>query len=352
MKLFLSTVAVVCMIWIAQARADATADAAPDTYLVTFDGKDGTTFKWTDMNDPVMGGSSSSTAVTKDDTLVFNGTCRIVKFLKAPGFAKVSTDGLFIHEAHKFNDVSAQLDGSLQLMVRSSTPDYKGFKVAFAAKDVPRTSRYSTGSFKAGFTVKGSDWQVVSVPFPEFSYDWSPFTGNCDTKDPTGQQHHCCATANSTTGGPAYCPTKAFLSTITNMEVWAEGVEGDFHLEVKWIGASAEAKTVCKNTEYCCPDAKHCLTPTKVTCDPSNFLDTCAAGQACCPLTHLCVDVGAPCTSPCASNNSYCCPDALHCLTPTNPGTLCSGASDCKSDEVCCPITHECVAVGDKCTPP
>merc|ERR1711981_17269 len=184
-------------------------------------------------------------------------------------------------------------------MVRSSTPSYAGFKVAFAAKDVPKTSRYSTGSFKAGFTVSGSDWQVVSIPFNTFSYDWSPFTGKCDTKDPTGQQHHCCATSNSTTAGPAYCPTTAFLSTITNMEVWAEGAAGDFHLEVKWIGASdsKQPKTVCKNTEYCCPDAKHCL-------------------------------------------------------TPTNPGTLCSGASDCKASEVCCPITHECVSVGEKCTPP
>ena len=23
---------------------------------------------------------------------------------------------------------------------------------------------------------------------------------------------------------------------------------------------------VCKSTEFCCPDAKHCLTPTKTSC--------------------------------------------------------------------------------------
>ena len=109
----------------------------------------------------------------------------------------------------------------------------------------------------------------------------------------------------------------------------------------------------CNNdkSEYCCPDAKHCLKPTKKTCGGAG--DKCAAGEVCCPLTKLCVTAGAACVSPCPSN-SYCCPHALKCLTPTNPGTLCDPNDDmaCKAGELCCPLTKECVTAGGDCKPP
>lgn len=214
----------------------AAAQSAPDVILATFDGKEKTTtFKWTDMNDPVMGGSSTSSFELSNGTGVFNGTCAIVKFLKAPGFCKIQTSaGFFGH--NKFNDASAAVNGTMDILVRSTTPTYKGFRVGWAAKNVPRTSKYGGGSFKAGFELKDqNDWQVVKVPMTDFSYDWSGFTGRCDTKDPTGQQHHCCGTGDAA----KYCPTSDFLSAVTDLEIWAEGVQGDFHLEVKWIGASA-----------------------------------------------------------------------------------------------------------------
>ena len=34
--------------------------------------------------------------------------------------------------------------------------------------------------------------QVVAIPFSGFSNDWSSYTGNCDSLDPTKKQHHCC----------------------------------------------------------------------------------------------------------------------------------------------------------------
>ena len=46
--------------------------------------------------------------------------------LKAPGFIKFAADGTFA-------DVSAAASGSLVLRVRSSTPEYTGFRVSFAA---------------------------------------------------------------------------------------------------------------------------------------------------------------------------------------------------------------------------
>ena len=117
-------------------------------------------------------------------------------------------------------------------------------------------------------------------------------------------------------------------------------------------GSIPLVNSVCNNTEYCCPDAKHCLLPTNTSCldDPN----VCAKGQVCCPLTKLCVTAHAPCTTPCESADSFCCPEARHCLSPTRPGILCNpeDKTSCLDDEVCCPVIKECVRVGDPCTPP
>merc|ERR1719456_1656927 len=117
---------------IAALGASSTASATL-TKLVSFDGAKATTHQFTDLNDPVMGGRSVSTfnVDTKDKVGVFNGTCAIVPSLKAPGFCKVASDKA------SFADVSMHLNGHMELRVRSSTPKFGGFRVAFAAKNVP-----------------------------------------------------------------------------------------------------------------------------------------------------------------------------------------------------------------------
>lgn len=82
------------------------------------------------------------------------------------------------------------------------------------------------------------DWQTVTIPFSEFSYDTSDYTGDCFTKDPTGTQHYCCGTGGEEElEKTEVCPTSEYLSKITGVQVWGEGAEGDFHLEIDYIGA-------------------------------------------------------------------------------------------------------------------
>lgn len=177
-----------------------------------------------------------------------------------------------------FPDASAHIDGALTIQLSTTSPEYTGFKVrqrqlisprltsphsipphltsprlnpphlaphfaikvAFSATGIPiiAGSHTAYGTFKAPFTAAATtDVQTVTVPFSTFSYDWSPYTGECDTLDPTGVQHHCCSADDDY----KYCPTADYLGSITGFEVWAEGIEGDFHIEVLEIAAADAA---------------------------------------------------------------------------------------------------------------
>ena len=128
--------------------------------------------------------------------------------------------------------------------------------------------------------------------------------------------------------------------------------------------AVAAPMQVCADTEYCCPDAKHCLTATKTSC--LKDASACASGEVCCPVTKLCVKPGAPCNTTChaAGNkwgvNDYCSPTQQYpgfeshwCATPTDPGVLCSSDSDCINDKwsnaKCDAVTNLCVTIREAC---
>merc|ERR1719183_998855 len=133
-----------------------------------------------------MGGQSvSSFTVSTNHTGVFSGTNKIVPSLKAPGFC--NAQGRFEHEI----DLSAfgyNPDGSsksaFQIVGRTTTPQYQGYRMAFGGRGIPKTSIFGGGSFKASFNVTGTEFHTITVPLGDFSYDWSGFTGSCTTKDP------------------------------------------------------------------------------------------------------------------------------------------------------------------------
>jgi len=196
--------------------------------LVTFDKSPETTFTFQELNDPVMGGKSSGTWALGASYGIFDGEVLDVPSLKAPGFIKAAADG-------KFADVSTALGGDLVLQVRSTTPEYKGFRVTIVAGTVSPSYAcsgggslpFSRGCFKAKFSVgAGDDWSTVRIPFTSFSDKWSPATGEQTTT--------CAQDAD-------VCPTTATLSGLKRVEVWAEGSDGKVHLEIKSISAAKSA---------------------------------------------------------------------------------------------------------------
>jgi len=202
--------------------------------LASFDGVKETTLSWRKTLDPVMGGASTGDFTVADGVGHFKGTCNIVKSLAAPGFAKIEGTGKTLA------DITSS--DRLLLKVRSATPDYQGFKIAFGAPGVPSTTPFQrSGSYKTEFYLaKSNDWQIVEVPLNNFSRDTSDYTGRCDTKDPRvgGKQHYCCSKSPLTPSKDEVCVESKYLSQINDLQIWAEGVEGDFDLELEWIGAA------------------------------------------------------------------------------------------------------------------
>lgn len=192
--------------------------------LATFDGAEGSTFDFKALNDPVMGGKSSGTWAVSDGAGVLDGEVVDVPSLSAPGFIKAAADG-------KFPDASSAFGGSLVLTVRSSTPEYAGYRVTFVSGATSPSFSCSAGGslplsrgcFKAKFSVPaGSDFTQVKIPFSDFSDKWS---------SATGEQTTTCAESADV------CPTASKLAKIQRMEFWGEGANGKLHLEVKAVSA-------------------------------------------------------------------------------------------------------------------
>merc|ERR1719428_2067934 len=192
--------------------------------LVTFDGAKDTTFNFRQLNDPVMGGRSTGTWSLGDGFGILDGEVVDVPSLSAPGFIKAAADG-------KFPDISSFIDGSLVLQVRTSTPEYEGYRVSFVSgAGSPEFScaaggslPFSRGCFKNKFSVPaGSDFTEIKLPFNSFSDKWS---------SATGEQTTTCADSSDV------CPTAKKLKSIQRVEFWGEGALGKLHLEVKGVFA-------------------------------------------------------------------------------------------------------------------
>merc|ERR1712217_50913 len=210
---------------------DKSVDGAPEVTLATFDGASGTTFKFVELNDPVMGGKSTGTWTVDgaNKVGVFDGEVVNVPSLKAPGFIKAAADAKY------YPDASSAASGDIVLSVRSTTPEYTGFRVTVVSGAHSASFAcagggglpFSRGCYKAKFSVPKSsngEFQTVRINMRLFSDLWSSATGE-HTKE-------CADDASA-------CLTAEKLAKIQRIEVWAEGAAGKVHLDVRNISVES-----------------------------------------------------------------------------------------------------------------
>lgn len=193
------------------------ASSAEDSIdLATFDGK--APHKWKTENDPVMGGQSDSKFEVKDGFGEYSGTCRIVPSLKAPGFTIALTDSPLLAS---FPDASSA--EGIVLGVRNAEANITQFKFAFCDSRI-NFYRCQFQSFKADFNIAPSDsFSEVFLPWSAFSDKWSASTGKHTAENP---------------------PQVASLRSITQLQLWTEGVAGKFRLQLKYVRAKKAPRTL------------------------------------------------------------------------------------------------------------
>merc|ERR1711937_293067 len=181
--------------------------------LVSFSGTGSKAHTWKANNDPVMGGQSYSTVVIEHGVLNFTGACKIVPKLKAPGFiTAVTSDGTWA-------DVSSC--SGLKIVAKAATA-YKGYRISFGHAH-PIFGKIFAYGYKAHFSPTVGSLGSVSIPFVNFTDFWD---------DATGKSIHNCG---SSWPNSNYCSSTKTLAEMGTMSIWAEGVEGAIHLEVKSV---------------------------------------------------------------------------------------------------------------------
>jgi len=178
---------------------------------------------WTALNDPVMGGQSSSTVAVEAGLGKFNGEVVDVPSLQAPGFVSMESKG------GPYPDVSSCK--GLGFEARTATP-YKGYRFSFGSEAVDG-ARYARG-FKTRFDVE-SEFSSVDIDFADFSDNWDGKTGDVKVG--------CKEDKN-------YCPSEQTLRNMGRIEFQGEGVNGVVSLEVRKVYAyGCDSQTLKKVEE-------------------------------------------------------------------------------------------------------
>jgi len=175
--------------------------------------------RWYPINDPVMGGSSTSTVKVMNEVGVFDGEVVDVSFLGAPGFIKMETRG------GSFPNVS--MCKALKINLKSRN-DYNGIRVTMGTHHADNAQPYVRGYKAHVVDAPMNEFGDVILNFSEFSDKWDPKTGNIIASCQENLKH---------------CVDEQTLQDFTTFSIMGEGVDGKVHLEVKSIDA-----TGCKHS--------------------------------------------------------------------------------------------------------
>jgi hypothetical protein len=205
---------------------------------------------WTLQCDDIYAGLSKSTFSINKDVAVFEGNIAIAPKLRTPG-------GCMIHTIFDDDHMEGELDISdtthLILEVKSTIP-YNGFRISLfggGADGSPDDSDYkanilSTTHHDDNLDTDDDGWTTVAVSLNSFSKDWSKFTGEtrneCSSSSTTRGSSGSSSSSSSNNnyyGGDlaTVCMTDRVKKYINYIAIWALGVKGPFHIEIKSIRA-------------------------------------------------------------------------------------------------------------------
>lgn len=197
--------------------------------LATFQSDQAATYhSWEQKNDPVMGGQSSGTFTVdfNNGVGIFDGEVKDVPSLQAPGFIKAQTIG-----ERPLKEAFPDVENCEGIAITAKASDaYAGYRFSFGKAHVLWGKFFAYG-YKADFAPAVGEFSTVELPFESFTDYWDDATGDAIVTCLENEQ---------------YCPDARTKRDIRTMSVWAEGVNGLVHLELKEIaayGCSAEFYT-------------------------------------------------------------------------------------------------------------
>lgn len=196
-----------------------------DVAIATFDGTKATTWPWETVNDPVMGGQSTSTFHVDGGLGIWDGEVRIVPFLKAPGFCNLQAPGL--NKKADFPD----LTGTDGIAIRGRQTNASGlshFNVQIMTKGAKHWLQQGvyTGNFSIPFD-PANEVQDYVVPWTAFDCTW--------------RGEHV-----------TWCPDlKSQLSQVTNIGIGTAfpGKAGPFHLEITALLATKSSNRLSSSDD-------------------------------------------------------------------------------------------------------
>lgn len=157
------------------AKSDVTL-AKGDLALATFDGEKASSRKFETVNDPVMGGASTSTfkVHAAEKVGVWAGEVRVVKSLGAPGFCTMRTAG-----EKKFPDCSRTKSIGLKTTGGTGLP-YTDFTLQIGVSGVTTPQTMYTAQFTSKYCC-GNDclvpWHAFKMQFQGKPIDGPPLAG-------------------------------------------------------------------------------------------------------------------------------------------------------------------------------
>ena len=181
--------------------------SAKTIMLATFDGASETSLTWQPVNDPVMGGQSTSKFNVEEPLGIFEGEVKIVPFLGAAGFCNLETTGTV-----SFPDISGT-DGITVAAKQTRDDGLANFDVRFSTTQTDAARQGA--AWEADFTLAAGD-ESQFVPYSAFSCQWR------------GNKLDSCGNIEEQ------------LSSVKQLVVGSGGVAGPFRLELTSLAATSK----------------------------------------------------------------------------------------------------------------